>query len=460
MTDNKIRIRSKRKVVKLSATFFIALALLGSCKKEKTTIGSNLLADSLNVHKAIDTFTIITYTDLLDSMESDETSVNLLGYYNDPVFGSVDCGIVTQIRLSGSNPDIGATAADVIVDSVVLQLGYTGIKWYGNLDDMTVEVYEVDEDLLRDDQDYYTFDTPITTGADLVMSGSNIVSPDVLSEVALANGDTLAAHLRIRLDTTTLGDKLVDLKHAGSMSTDEAFVSAFKGLYIKANGSSLVTAQGGVLYFGLESSLSKMTLYFHEVSDLTPKEYDFNINASAARYNKIDYDRSGTTVESVLMSPSLGQEAFYAQAGGAWAVVELPHIMDLNNDADGNPNPKIINKAQLILPVQDFAADGFDPSVSMFIARVVDSKLSDFTLDYSLSSALAGNTVNYDQTKKEFRFNMTLELQAILNGETENKGFRIYAPSFFASSIERVIFNGPDSPLKNKARLEVTFTDY
>ena len=108
------------------------------------------------------------------------------------------------------------------------------------------------------------------------------------------------------------------------------------------------------------------------------------------------------------------------------------------------------------MPVQDFELDGFDPSTSLFIARIIDNSVSDFTMDYGPTSDIP----RYDQTNKEFRFNLTFEIQAILNGDVENKGFRIYSPSFFASSVERIIFNGPDSPLKDKARLEVTYTDY
>jgi Domain of unknown function (DUF4270) len=455
MTKNKVSKHSKRRVLQLSATFFIALSILGSCKKEETQIGNNLQGEGLNVTKT-DTFTILTYTDILDSMQSDETAVNLLGYYNDPVFGSVDCGIVTQLRLSSASPSFSATPGEVIVDSVVMSLTYTGIKWYGNLDDITVEVYEIDDDLIRADQDYYTFTIPTQKSGDLVPVGEAVISPDVVSEVALANGDTLSAHLRIRLDTTLLGDNLVSINEAGQMNTDESFVSAFKGLYIKVDGSGLANSQGGVLYFALESSLSKLTLYFHEVTDTTPKEYDFNINSSAARYNKITYDRSGTDVESVLMDSTQGQDLFYTQAGEAWSVIQIPYIMDLYKDSLGNEDRKIINRAVLVLPVQDFAADEFNPSSSLFIARIIDRKTSGFTNDYSAATPLP----IYDEGNKEFRFNMTLEIQAILNGEVPNNGFRIYTASFFASSIERVIFNGPNSLLKEKARLEITYTDY
>jgi hypothetical protein len=55
---------------------------------------------------------------------------------------------------------------------------------------------------------------------------------------------------------------------------------------------------------------------------------------------------------------------------------------------------------------------------------------------------------------------MTQEIQGILNGTRENTGFRVYAPSFFGSTIERVIFNGSQSSLKERARLEITYTDY
>lgn len=455
MTHNKITIRSKRMVVQLSAAFFICLSLLGSCNKEEPTIGNSLNADGLNV-TTVDTFSLVTYTEELDSMASDETAVNLLGYYNDPVFGSVDCGIVTQFRLSSSNPSFSANPGEVIVDSVIVALAYTSIKWYGNLDDITVEAYEITDDLIRDDQDYYTHEPTNYIATNLVPSGQEVLSPDVVSEVPLANGDTLVAHLRIPLDNALVGDNLVAINEAGNMNSDDAFVSAFKGLYLKVDGSSLANGQGGVLYFALESSLSKMTLYFHTTTDITPKEYDFAINTSAARYNKIDFDRSGTDVETVLMDSTQGQDQFYIQAGSAWAVVHFPNIMDLNYDENGNEDKKIINKAVLVLPVQDFASDGFDPSTNLFIARIIDDKVSDLTRDYPLGNGIP----TYDQNAKEFRFNMTLEIQGILNGDIENKGYRIYPPSFFASSIERVIFNGPESTLKDKARLEITYTDY
>ena len=460
MNKNKIQNISKRRVVQLSATFFIGcLVTLNSCKKEESDIGNSLQGESLNV-TTIDTFSLITYSEQYDSLESDETSVNMLGQYNDPVFGNVDCGIVSQIRLSSANPTFATNIADVIVDSVVLGLAYTGINYYGALTDpITVEVYQILDDLVRDDQDYYTFENPTLEPTNLVLVGTETITPNYVKE-QIVGTDTLAPHLRIHLDPATIGQDLVDINGAGNMNTDESFVSAFKGLYIKVDGSSLANGQGGVWYFGLEKSLSKLNLYFHEVADPTSKSYAFNINSSAARYNKVTIDRTGTKVEALLADSTLGQEEFYTQGSAIWSVLHIPHIMEINKDANGNHDPKIINKATLILPIQDFSSDNFDPSTNLFLAKIVNGTTSSFTLDYSLSSTLSGNTVTYNEANKEFRFLMTQEIQGILNGTRENTGFRIYSPSFFGSTVERVIFNGSQSPLKEKARLEITYTDY
>jgi hypothetical protein len=460
MNIKRIQNISKRRVVQLSATFFIGcLFTLASCKKEETNIGDGLQGESLNV-MTVDTFSLITYSEELDSMESDETSVNLLGQYNDPVFGNVDCGIITQVRLSSANPTFATNIADVIVDSVVLGLAYTGINYYGALTDpITVEVYQLTNDLVRDEQDYYIFDDPVIEPTNLVLVGTETITPNYVKQ-QIVGTDTLSPHLRIKLDPATIGQDLVDINAAGNMNTDDNFVSAFKGLYIKIDGSSLANGQGGIWYFGLESSLSKLSLYFHEIADPTSKAYAFNINSSAARYNKIDFDRSGTKVDALLADSTLGQEEFYTQGSSIWSVIHIPHIMNLNIDSNGNEDLKIINKATLILPIQDFSSDNFDPSVNLFLAKIITSKTSDFTLDYSLSSTLSGNTVTYDESNKEFRFLMTQEIQGILNGTRENTGFRVYAPSFFGSTIERVIFNGSQSSLKERARLEITYTDY
>lgn len=453
----KNKIKSKRKVLQLSATFFIATLLFVSCKKEITNIGDGLEEGSLNL-QMIDTFTLETYSEKVDNLETDETSVGLLGAYIDPVFGKVECGIVTQISLSSITPNFGS---NVVIDSVVLSLAYTSIKFYSYLDPITVEVYEITEDLNREDSNYYASKIIGTTGINMVESGfvnDGYYKPEPVGQQYLAD-DTLAAHLRIRLDPS-FGTDMVNASLAGNMSTDDAFVNFFKGIYIKVDDSSLSTGLGTVLYFVMESSLSNITMYFHDSVTLVENEFVFNINSSCARYNDIKYDRTGTEVENALQSPGVESEAFYLQGSLIRAAIKIPHLMDFNYDSLGNWDPKIINKAELILPIQDFTIDGFDPSTSLFIAKIVDETVSGFTLDYGVTSSGSLSTVSYSQANKEFRFLITREINGMLSGQTAFNGLRLYSPSFFGSTIERIVFNGAGTSLKEKPRLEITYTNY
>lgn len=455
--NTKIKKINQRKVHRLSAIFFIAITLV-ACKKEFTNVGDNLDDSSLNL-TTTDTFTVITYSELVDSIETDESAVNLLGAYNDPDFGKVECGIVTELRLSTNNPILkDSSTATMIVDSVVLSLRYTSINYYANLEPITVEVYRITDQLERDEQEYYTFSSPTTTGTNLVLAGSETVTPDIVSD-QIVGTDELPAHLRIHLDPS-LGDEFITASENGDLDNDDAFTNYFKGIYIKVDGSALAVNSGSILYFVLENSISNVTMYFRNTADNITKEYVFEFNSSGARYNSINFDRTGKHIEQVLANKKLGQDAFYIQGSSVRAVVEFPYILDLNKDSLGNPDSKIINKAELILPVQDFPNDVFHPSKSLLIAKIIDSKVSELTIDVTTDGGLASSLVSYDNTKKEYRFLLTREIAGMLNGTRDLQGFRIYSNSFFGSTIERIVFNGQNSTLKNKPRLEITYSNY
>ena len=436
-------LKNWRTVRKLSATFLLSIILLTSCKKEDSAVGAGINPNGLNIFTT-DTFTVKTFSEVVDSITTDETSVSLLGAYNDPEFGIVDCGIATQIRLSSESPTFGNVTS---IDSVVLSFTFASIKYYGNVEDMTFEVFEITDELTRDNQDYYTF-TPINTaGSNLVRTGYETITPKPYTNVTVGN-DTLAPQIRLNLEPI-FGQTLID--NAAQMTTNTLFTSYFKGLYIKVTDpSTLAESKGSVLYFSLEDALSKMVLYYKkDISE--SKTFTFNINSKCARFNKINFDRSGTDVQNVLDNSENGSEKFYMQSSSIRAIVEIPHILDFYKD-----RKRIINKAILIVPVQDFQPDVFDPTVSLFIAKVKTNLVSDVTLDYPNFNSF----VTYDETNKEFKFLLTREIQAILNGERDNSGFRIYPGSFFGSSIERIIFSGDNSSSKHKTRLEITYTEY
>ncbi|MFT5819632.1 MAG: hypothetical protein ACI8ZM_000857 [Crocinitomix sp.] len=459
--NKKKEIHLRRRVNKLSATFFALVLVFSACKKEETTIGADFEDGSLNVITQ-DTFSVISYSEEITEMVSSERGVSLLGAYNDPIFGGVNCGIVTQIVPNDLDPDFTGLGV-YTMDSVVLALRYTSINYYANLDDIVVEIFEIDDVLTRDNEDYLISETPtlLDGSNNLVLNEGAEIKADFVSNSIVGN-DTLPPQMRIHLDTQ-VGEDLVTDAIAGQMGANFQ-TATFKGIYIRVattddDGFGFGPGLGTVLYFSMEDFLSKMTIYYHR-EDGVAGEYDFKIDVTTARYNKIEYKRDGTIVQDLLADETLGEEAFYMQAGSVRGVIEFPFITDFYTNVAGEFAPKIINKATLVLPVQDFQADPFDPTTLLFMGRIVDEKLTTFVVDYNFGPSLTINSVIYDAVNKEYRFNITQEIQAILNGEVENLGYRIYIPAFFASSIERIIFNGPNSDLKDKLRLEITYTEY
>ena len=433
--------RKRREVIKLSASFLIALFIFSSCKKEITTIGADINPNGLNVIKS-DTFTVVTKTVIADSLPTNNTSVSLLGGLNDPEVGIVDCGIVTQLRLSSEAPNFG-NVADITVDSVVLSFLYATKLFYGNITDLTFEVYEI-TDQLNNGDDYYANTSVTTTGSNLVIPGTETQEPSPYANV-IVGSDTVSPMLRLNL-TTAFGDYLIS--NADQMNTNENFITFLKGLYIKVtNTNSFAPNKGTVLYFALESALSNMVLYYTIGGE--NKKFTFNINTNTARFNKIDFNYTGTPLEASLNSTDAAQEKIYLQGSHLRPEFSIPFIEDLK--LSGN---KVINHAELIVPVQNFTASPFKPSNSLFLGRVSTSLQTDLTFDYPNFT-----TVNLDD-ENTYRFDLTREIQRILSGAIENASYRLYPTNFFGSSIERTIFSGPKSIAKDKTKLVITYTEY
>ena len=122
-------------------TAFLFLLFASSCKRN--TVGGLEIQPSDQILGVVssDTFTIVPYTVLEDSLQTDEAQSNLLGSYYDPVFGYTEASIVAQPRLSSDNVDFGS--GTLTCDSIVLALQFEAT--YGNLDAQSFTVYEVSE---------------------------------------------------------------------------------------------------------------------------------------------------------------------------------------------------------------------------------------------------------------------------------------------------------------------------
>jgi len=140
-----------RQLKTLLAALLITLAC--SCTKTTESIGDGLLpeGDAIGAYFT-DTIQILCHSEAIDTMATKGMTTILLGSMTDPILGVTTANIFTELHLSTTNQRFGPNPS---IDSVVLQLGYSG--YYGDTTaTQTVHVYEL-ADKMDLESDYYQF---------------------------------------------------------------------------------------------------------------------------------------------------------------------------------------------------------------------------------------------------------------------------------------------------------------
>src|SRR5690606_20255726 len=110
------------KALKFTGAILFLIVFFIACDKDFSSVESNVLGeDNFNFNTEKISLPIIAYNKKLDSLQINNLSSNLLGVFNDPVFGQTTASVITQLAPSGYGPDFGTNPA---VDSVILSIPY------------------------------------------------------------------------------------------------------------------------------------------------------------------------------------------------------------------------------------------------------------------------------------------------------------------------------------------------
>lgn len=109
----------------LNLTFvllFISLVFI-ACDEEYSVIESGVLSEeNFNFEAEVDsTFTVLAYSQNLSAQQIDGLPSNLLGFYEDPIYGTTTASIVAQVLPNQFNPNFGL---DAKIEAVELTIPY------------------------------------------------------------------------------------------------------------------------------------------------------------------------------------------------------------------------------------------------------------------------------------------------------------------------------------------------
>ncbi len=435
---------------KFAAVFAIMALIVWSCKDDPNVTGIGILpgSDLATVHKVVEIETNKAFTHNDTILRTDGLSLNILGTYNDPVFGKTHADFACQFRI-GNFPDFGENAQ---IDSLSLIFLYK--EAYGDtVTPQSIKIYELESPINSDIKLSDGTSKPVKYYQDVDLksfaSSISIGELEFVPKIRLdsTETDTIIQELVINLDNS-LAEKLINAE-AENMESADAFLDFFKGLYVETQD---ISDGGGLVYINTLASGSALRLYYSNQEE-DSLSYTYSINSNSSRVSRFSHDYSMTDFAANLNSETAQDSLIYLQTmGGIRTKLELPFL-----DAWIDSVKTGINKAELIFEVDTVESGHPDISLpnQIVLTAINEDGLQYLPADFSVSADLFGGRFNDDDNT--YRFNITRHLQEIVNGEIKNFGF--YLSTFLREvDARRVVLKGATS--QTGIRLEVTYTKY
>jgi hypothetical protein len=403
------------------------IVMTASCRKDNF-IGEELLPDSdlLNSTR-VDTFTMITYTDVDDSTVTSQNAFYALGSIESEFYGKTTAGIFTQMRLPANNLFFGDNP---VVDSVVLMIDYA--SFYGDTNStQNISVYRMIEPL-KSNRNYYSDQKfkhlPIPVGKKVEFK------PNLSDSVVLSDGSRWEPHLRINL-FDAFGQNIANLD-SSVLENDTTFLKYIQGLYIAADTITEGFSRG-VMYFDMASEISGVRIYYrNDEADSLNIFFPFSSGVKT-NYFTHQYPVSTPAYEA-LNNPdtTIGEAVTFVKGfAGMRTIIKLPTLTDLQDVSinkaeltftatydDGrrfNPPPKL-----LLIPLDSLGHNSYIAALysQEIFSTVIDDNLGATNIGGELLKSVSEET---GRTIYQYKFVITRHVQEILEGSLDNYGFAL-----------------------------------
>ena len=418
-------------------TFAIATLLISSfiaCDKDFASIDSDIINSDNAVHFNADSirFNVVAYSKKLDPVQTNNLPVNLLGIYNDPLYGASTANVVTQISKEVNDRVFGE---NVVMDSVVLTIPYfstaTGITDDGGttykLDSVfgtspiKLSIYE-NKYFLRDydpnsdansSQKYYADGSSGLDQIDPSLLEGPLLGevPDFVpseKEIKLFNEsdsltDRIAPSLRVKLDTLFWRNKIIEKEGEPELSNANNFKNYFRGIYFKAES---VGNDGNMTLLNFADQNANITMYYtidSPTEDGVREGRTYVFTFSGKRVNLMS--------EPSLVPPdgneTTGDEKLFLKGGqGSLAVIDLfnGQIQDPETGLDvpqldyfkSKKGKWLINEANLVFYVDQSSVEVLNEPDRIYLYDLENgTPLTDFNLDIDNTVTPVNSRINH-----------------------------------------------------------------
>jgi len=381
------------------AVMVLGLALLIiSCEDEFGSLGTNIVGEVNFDTEVAQDLKIAAYSrnyadaSGFNGVQTSGTQIGVIGFYNDPTYGSTTSSLLSQVSLSRNNPDFGD---ETVIDSVVFTLPYFSTRGetdadgnssytldsiFGNTPgQMKLSVYRsnfflnsldpadnfesasvffsneisefqgIEGDLLFQVRDEDSEGQP-TEGFTLDPSEIVLLSPDDDDDDETNTVNRLSPRIRLSYtrqnpdDAAILNywkETIIDQEGTGVLLNQNTVNDYFRGLYLKAEaiddrGSAILFDVANLNVTIFYSFTNENTTVDESGEEVTTGTGDISLRSSGVRAIAYENDFSQHPIGAASFNASQdlenGEESLYLKGGdGSIALIDL-----FGSDEDGN----------------------------------------------------------------------------------------------------------------------------
>lgn len=418
-----------------------------ACNEESLNsefVAGDLFTDSNIRVVLIDTLTVETSTMKFDSIITSQVTRMLIGKYTDPVFGAVQSSSYAELL-----PSTYVLDAEAEYDSIVFYLKYDEYYYNDTLQQNTIHLKLLDEQLKPDDDNFYNTSTISYIEEDL---GYLNYTPRPLQTDSL----------NIKLNDS-FGIELLENLQDKTITNSDEFKEYVKGVAFIPDE----TDNSSVIGFSLESSYMRLFFSVAEEDERVQNYIDFSINTTDSPipfFNQISAEEPNEYLKNLAdqeinLSSSESENQSYIQSGiGIVTRIQFPHIKSIYNIPGQGT---ILDAVLKIKPVDNSYNDQLilRDNISVYVVDQ-NNDLTEQLLVADISPVVA--TLNTDdQEFNDIYYEVSLGsyIEELLLAERDTDDALILLPDDYNTTVDRFVLNG-NNGADYKTTLELTYAIY
>ncbi len=464
---------NNKSIFKSLLLLFASIFLLISCERDLNEIGAQVLSDELLGLNKYDDATVVAFNQPTGIVQTSNLPLNILGVYDNPVFGKTRANFVTEVELSTTEPDFSKVT---VLDSVVLQVPYFSTKTKEatstspaeyRLDSISgdktksinLKIFESGFELIDLDpnenfekqQKYYSnedakFDNakiglPLNNASDVKENAgfipeafeykifprdaANTANPMALTKTT--NPTRFSPRMNIHLDAQYFYNKIIKADKS-FLSNNNKFKEYFKGLYFQ-----VADAPDGHL-MKLNFKQGFITLYYTADDTSVPGKKiikSFVLNLTGKTVNLIQQNNSDSYTNGLAtINSSTGDEKLYLK-GGTLGSVTFIDLFKNNELTEIKAKGWLINEANLTFYIDNVAMTGAPEPQRVYLYDVKNNRqIIDYQIDQTTAvnpkynKSIHGGIIQKDPTKDgrgiKYKLRITDHIKNLINTTAEN----------------------------------------